>query len=171
MESGRLIVRNEDIQLSQLFDDVLRLVSPRASKKKITVQTSLPARAPRLLADSRLCKQILLNIVGNAVKFTDEGGMITLRVKLPENGALVLEIEDNGIGMSEEDLAIALTPFGQAGTTATRSHEGTGLGLPLVKSLMELHGGTLQLQSEKGKGTLVTLTFPAARVQKPVTEV
>ncbi|WP_162139715.1 ATP-binding protein [Kordiimonas gwangyangensis] len=164
VESGRLIVREEEVSVPTLFDDVVRLTSPRASKKRITVQTSLPPRLPHLRADNRLCKQILLNVVGNAVKFTDEGGKITLGAYRMDDGALMVEVEDNGIGMNPDELEIALTPFGQAGSTATRSHEGTGLGLPLVESLMKLHGGTLALRSVKGAGTVVILKFPAARV-------
>ena len=164
VESGRLIVREEEVSIPTLFGDVIRLTSPRASKKRISVQTSLPPSLPHLRADIRLCKQILLNIVGNAVKFTDEGGKITLGAFRMDDGALIVEVEDNGIGMSPDELEVALTPFGQAGSTATRSHEGTGLGLPLVESLMKLHGGTLSLRSVKAAGTVVSLKFPAARV-------
>jgi signal transduction histidine kinase len=170
VESGRLVVRDEDIALNQLFDDVLRLVSPRASKKRIAIHSAVPSRVPHLVADSRLCKQIMLNIVGNAVKFTNEDGKIMLRAFNLDDGAVMIEVEDDGIGMSPDELEIALTPFGQAGSTATRSHEGTGLGLPLVKSLMELHGGTLTLRSVKGKGTVVALRFPRERVQGNATE-
>ena len=170
VESGRLVVRDEDIALDQLFDDVLRLVSPRASKKRIAIHTAVPPRMPHLLADTRLCKQVMLNIVGNAVKFTNDDGKITLRAFSMDDGSVTVEVEDDGIGMSPDELEIALTPFGQAGTTATRSHEGTGLGLPLVKSLMELHGGTLTLRTVKGKGTVVALRFPSERVQRPAPE-
>ncbi|WP_262690319.1 ATP-binding protein [Kordiimonas aestuarii] len=170
VESGRLIVRDEIIALPSLFEDVSRLIAPRASKQAISLKSNVPPGFPLLKADSRLCKQVMLNIVGNAVKFTEPGGKINLRAFQVDNGGICIEVEDDGIGMNPEELEIALTPFGQAGTTATRSHEGTGLGLPLVKSLMELHGGSLILRSVKKVGTVVLLSFPADRTISDVAE-
>lgn len=163
VESGKLIVRDEIVDLKQLLGDLSKLMAPRITPKNLTLTINVPPRVPHLKADTRLCKQILLNILSNASKFTESGGEITCRVYEMDNEDVVIEVEDNGIGMSPDELEIALLPFGQAGTTATRSHEGTGLGLPLVKSLMELHGGSLEVRSIKRMGTLVILTFPAER--------
>ncbi|WP_417461581.1 ATP-binding protein [Kordiimonas sp.] len=167
IESGKLIVRDEIIDLRQLLGDLAKLMAPRVRPKNITLTVDVPPRTPYLRADTRLCKQILLNVLSNASKFTENDGEIDCRVYALDNGDIIVEVEDTGIGMSEDELEIALLPFGQAGTTATRSHEGTGLGLPLVKSLIELHGGKLEVRSIKRMGTLVILTFPANRSVQP----
>ncbi|NVJ99225.1 MAG: hypothetical protein HWE25_13805 [Alphaproteobacteria bacterium] len=163
IESGRLVLREQPVVIPDLLDDVRTLMMPRCDRKKITMTSQSPKDLPILHGDRRLFKQVLLNVVGNATKFTDDGGRIQLRSILDDDNCLTVEVEDNGIGMTKEEVGIALTPFGQAGTTMTRSHEGTGLGLPLVKSLMELHGGTLKILSEKGVGTTIVLRFPPNR--------
>ena len=163
IESGRLNVRDQTVILPELITDVTRLLSPRLTKKNIALTIETPASLPHLCADTRLCKQVLLNIVGNSTKFTKDNGAIQIRADLTGADEIRIEVEDNGIGMSEAELEIALTPFGQVASAHTRSHEGTGLGLPLVESLMKLHGGHMDVRSVKGEGTLVTLTFPADR--------
>lgn len=169
VESGRLVLKEQPINIADLFDDISTLMAPRASAKNVKISLHCPADLPILHGDRRLCKQILLNVVGNAVKFTDRDGTIKLDAEVNRAGSIVVKVKDNGIGMTAEELEVALTPFGQAGSTMTRSHEGTGLGLPLVKSLMELHGGMLELASEKGVGTTVTMLFPAARTLPHIT--
>jgi signal transduction histidine kinase len=99
----------------------------------------------------------------NAVKFTPEGGSVTLSAMVDDERRLTIKVIDSGIGIAKADIAIALTPFGQIESALSRKHQGTGLGLPLTKALVELHGGTLELQSEVGIGTTVTVTFPSAR--------
>lgn len=169
VESGRLILKEQPINIADLFDDISTLMTPRASAKNVKITLQCPADLPILHGDRRLFKQILLNVVGNAVKFTNRDGTIQLDAEVNQAGSIVVKVRDNGIGMTAEELEVALTPFGQAGSTMTRSHEGTGLGLPLVKSLMELHGGMLELASEKGVGTTVTMLFPAARTLPHIT--
>ncbi len=124
----------------------------------------MPAGLPPLYADQRSIRHILLNLMSNAIKFTPAGGRVTVRAARARDGGLDLAVADNGIGMSPEHLAIALTPFGQVANEYTRRHDGTGLGLPLVKSLSELHGAAVHIESTLGVGTSVRIAFPAERV-------
>jgi len=116
-----------------------------------------------VLADERRLRQILINLLSNAVKFTPEGGRVRLStLRVPEG--LAIEVSDTGIGIAAADIPKALTPFGQVDSKISRKHEGTGLGLPLVKHLAELHGGSLSLTSELNVGTIVTVLLPAKRI-------
>jgi PAS domain S-box-containing protein len=127
-----------------------------------------PTEAPvTLFADRGKLRQILLAILSNATKFTADGGKIAVTLEIESNGDFSICIQDNGIGMSDADVAIALQPFSQIDNALARRFEGTGLGLPVSKALMELHGGRLDIQSGRGVGTLVTLTFPMERVRPP----
>ncbi|HWT97680.1 MAG TPA: MHYT domain-containing protein, partial [Terriglobales bacterium] len=127
-----------------------------------------PAETPAtLFADRGKLRQILLAILSNATKFTADGGKIAITLEIESNGDFSICIQDNGIGMSDADVAIALQPFSQIDNALARRFEGTGLGLPVSKALMELHGGRLDIQSGRGVGTLVTLTFPVERVRPP----
>ncbi len=163
IESGRLALKEQPVELWALMSDVSKLIRPRAEEKSVTLHCDCAHNLPLLHADKRLIKQILLNILSNAVKFTEQGGRIDLTATIDKKRAIRIVARDTGIGMTEEEIAIALTPFGQAGSTMTRSHEGTGLGLPLVQSLVELHGGRLHILSEPGKGTTITVLFPPER--------
>jgi signal transduction histidine kinase len=118
---------------------------------------------PALEADARKLKQVLVNLLTNAVKFTESGGVVTVRVWHREDSGIVVQIADTGIGMAAGDIPKALARFGQVDSRLERRHEGTGLGLPLAKALIELHGGSLDLQSRPGLGTTVTLRLPASR--------
>jgi signal transduction histidine kinase len=111
----------------------------------------------------RTCKQIVLNLVTNAIKFTESGGRVTVSLRREADSAITLAVADTGIGMEPSEVEVALQPFRQIDSGLARRHEGTGLGLPLVKALAELHGGRLEIESEPGKGTTATVRFPAAR--------
>lgn len=163
VESGQLQLNSEFLDLEILLSDTCALVQNRAHGDDIELETDIAEHARYLLADRRLTKQILLNLLSNAVKFTPPGGKISLKSEKGPSGELILRVADDGVGMSAQELSLALTPFGQAGTTLTRSHEGTGLGLPLSNTLMELHDGKLEVTSEKDVGTVVTMVFPANR--------
>jgi signal transduction histidine kinase len=115
-------------------------------------------------ADGRLVKQILLNLLSNAIKFTPAGGILTVSAEVDCEGGLALTVADTGIGIAPDQLERVLQPFTQVENTLTRTHAGTGLGLPLCKSLIELHGGRLTLESTVGRGTCVTITLPKERV-------
>ena len=165
VEAGRLSLEETEIDLAQVTDSSLRLVKQRMSGSGIRMVNEIPEDLPRLLADERLVRQILLNLVTNAVKFTPRGGEVRLRAEVDPGGELTLCVSDTGVGIAAEDMSVVLERFGQANPFTSRSrHEGSGLGLPLVKSMIELHGGRLELESEIGVGTRVTLTFPRDRV-------
>ena len=118
---------------------------------------------PPIVADERALKQILINAVSNAIKFTPAGGRIRLRTRRDARGRLRIAIADTGVGIKREDISKALAPFGQIDNHMTRRHQGTGLGLSIAKALTEQHGGRLRLRSRPGRGTVVTVLLPAER--------
>ncbi len=141
------------------------LVLNQARQKSVTISTDVPDDLPPLMAGELRLKQVMVNLLSNAVKFSREGGAITLTARLAENGDLAIVVADQGIGMKPQDIPIALEPFRQIDNALSRSYEGTGLGLPLAKMLVEKHGGTLTLESTPGVGTTVTVTLPKSRLQ------
>lgn len=171
VESGRVQVVPTNIDLKQMFDDARTVLIPKAQERGVDVGVHVDADVPELIADWRLVKQVLLNLLSNSVKFTERGGRVNLIAHLTKEGSIQIEVIDSGIGMTPEELEIALTPFGQAGTILTRSHEGTGLGLPLVKSLVELHEGELFIRSKKNVGTTIQILMPPARTGGTETEI
>ena len=142
-------------------------MSERARNAGLALVTEIAEDLPPLRADARKLKQILLNLLSNAVKFTPEGGTVTTRVWCRRDDGYVFQIADTGIGIAPDDIARVLAPFGQVDGTLARRFEGTGLGLSLTKSLVELHGGSFDLQSEPGAGTTVTVRLPAERITQP----
>ncbi len=164
VESGSDELLEESIEVAEATRSVLMMVKRRAEKGGVELETEVPDDLPPLRADSRKLKQILVNLLSNGVKFTDTGGRVTLRAWCRPDSGHVFQIVDTGIGISLQDIPKALSPFQQIDSELNRKYEGTGLGLPLTKALVELHGGTLDLQSQVGIGTTVTVRFPAERV-------
>ena len=160
IEAGKMELHPEPIEAEKLVEETLRLLRPRAEKGRVVLASHIESLVRTFRADRRRLKQILVNLLTNAVKFTPEGGQVSLAVGYDRLGALSFSVTDTGIGMSEDDIAKALTPFGQVGSVLTRSHEGTGLGLPLTKGLVEAHGGSLEIRSRPGAGTTVTVRLP-----------
>jgi len=136
----------------------------RAENAGVQVRQSVHEGLPPLVADSLKLKQILLNVLSNAIKFTESGGNVTVSAGMAEDGGVDIQIADTGIGMSEDEVALAFQPFAQVESTLNRKYEGTGLGLPITKTLIELHGGGLSLKSAPGVGTTVTIHLPASRI-------
>jgi PAS domain S-box-containing protein len=167
VEAGKLDLQEGRIELAPAVEACLRLISERAAKAGVRLSTCLGESVTALLGDERMVKQILVNLLSNAVKFTPEGGRIEVKCCLDAENRTVLAVSDNGIGIAPENLATALEPFGQVDGTLSRRHPGTGLGLPLVRSLAELHGADFELKSEVGKGTTATVRFPAHRTLSP----
>jgi two-component system cell cycle sensor histidine kinase PleC len=163
IEAGKLELREEMVDVVATVRRCIRLLRPRADRGEISLEARLREPLPQLHADHRKVKQILINLLSNAVKFTPPGGTVAVEGRCDDSGALMLAVVDTGIGMSEADIPIALQPFGQLDSALDRKYEGTGLGLPLTKSLVELHGGTLAIDSVVGKGTRVTVRFPRDR--------
>jgi PAS domain S-box-containing protein len=167
IEAGRLELHEERIDLDIVIDDVCRLVHERAETAKITLCKLNHEPVPGLFADPRKIKQILLNLLSNAIKFTPPGGTVTISRSIRPDGGLTLTVEDTGIGIALENIPIATSRFGQVDSSMTRRYSGTGLGLPLTIGLIELHQGTLSIQSEVGRGTTVTVSFPPHRSIAP----
>jgi signal transduction histidine kinase len=165
IESGKTELHEDDIEIAPLLRSALNMVHERAISGGVTLETDIPDGLPALHADERKLKQILVNLLSNAVKFTRPGGVVTLRTWCTANSGYLFQVQDTGIGMAQAEISKALAPFGQVDSALNRQYEGTGLGLPLSKALTELHGGTLDLQSEPGVGTTVTLRLPAARLR------
>jgi signal transduction histidine kinase len=164
VEAGKVILAEEEVLVAEEAAAALRLVGPRAEEQAVFLRSELPKDLPMLRGDARLVKQMLLNLLTNAVKFTPAGGLIVVAAELTPEGDLAVRISDTGIGIPPADLTRVLQPFGQVEGACARRHGGIGLGLPLVKSFVELHGGRLTLVSELGKGTTVRLVFPKERV-------
>ena len=158
-EANKLEVDEVDIDLNKTIKSCIRLVLPRAEEAKVSLADNVPKDHIILKADSKRMKQILLNLLSNAVKFTPEGGTVTLSARIESDGSLVVEVNDTGIGIAQKDISKAMATFGQVDSKLSRRFEGTGLGLPLTKKLVELMGGTFDIQSEVGLGTTVTLRF------------
>ncbi len=169
VEANQLKLDDDIIDVPGLIDSTVKLVRESAAKNGVDLHLDLADDLPRLLADERSVKQILLNLLSNAVKFTPSGGSVTTKVWSDASTGYVIEVIDTGIGMTPEHIAKALTLFGQVDGSLQRQFEGTGLGLPLTKSLVELHGGTLDVQSQVGVGTLVTVCFPRKRIVANIT--
>ena len=163
-EAGRLDLREEPLDLREVLTDCLRLTAPGAKEAGIAVSLDLPPTAPAVVADARRMKQIALNLLSNALKFTAAGGAVRVSLALEDDG-LAMAVSDTGIGMTPEQIPVALEPFGQVDSSLSRRHEGTGLGLPLCRRFAEAHGGSLTIESELGKGTTVTVRLPAERLQ------
>jgi two-component system, cell cycle sensor histidine kinase PleC len=165
IEAGRVELNEGRVRLSECIAASARLVRHRAAEARVSLAIHLDEDLPDLIADERAVRQILLNLIGNAIKFTPADGSVRVSARL-EAGCVELSVVDTGIGIAAEHLATVLTPFGQVANELTRDHAGTGLGLPLVKSLAELHGGSFGLSSEVGRGT-ATVRFPAWRAAMP----
>jgi signal transduction histidine kinase len=158
LESGRAEVFRENIGLGHVIDEVLLLVRERTQGEGPPVKVEVPADFPTLFTDRRHLRQVLVNLLANAVAFTAKDGRVALAARHTAGG-LEIAIEDSGVGMTPEQMKKAVTRFAQAEDTLTRRHQGIGLGLPLAKSLTELLGGSLHIESEHGKGTTVRLAF------------
>ena len=164
IESGTEELHEDKIEIPEITRSALKLVGHHARQGEIKLELELSDQLPALRADERKLKQILVNLLSNAVKFTDAGGQVTLRAWCRMDSGYVFQIVDTGIGIAPEDIPKALSRFGQVDGDLNRQYEGTGLGLPLTKALVELHGGVLDLQSEVNVGTTVTVRFPAERI-------
>jgi two-component system, cell cycle sensor histidine kinase PleC len=165
IEAGRASVQDEEeFNIAAVLEATMRMMRPLADREGVLLETSIESRGLRLIAVERMVCQILLNLLSNAVKFTPPSGRVVLSALRTAEGALLVAVSDTGLGMAPHEIKIALTPFGQIQNAHSRKHAGTGLGLPLAKAMMEMHGGTLRVASAPGQGTTVSLLFPPERV-------
>jgi signal transduction histidine kinase len=162
-EAGKLELRFEPADLKELIQECTQLMRERAARQDLHLSLSIAALPP-LLIDRLRIKQVLLNLLSNAIKFTPEGGAVSVEANRDAMGRVIVCVRDTGIGIAEEAIPLAFEPFRQIDSTLSRKYEGTGLGLSLVKTLIELHQGEVRIESEVGKGTSVCVTLPAARV-------
>lgn len=163
VEAGKLELDEEEFCLGALVEECLPIVDYNAKAKGHTVETKITQDLP-IWADRRIVKQMVLNLLSNAIKFTPEGGAITAGTLVLPDDSYAIIVNDTGEGMTEDEIITALEPFGQVESVMTRTHEGTGLGLSLVRTFIQLHGGEIFIESQKGKGTSVCLKFPKERV-------
>jgi signal transduction histidine kinase len=164
IDASRMILSEENVDVARVIDEAVRLVRERAQKASVALTVEPVAAGTLLRADELRTRQILLNLITNAVKFTPGQGRVTVRATHRRDGSFAIEVADSGIGMRPEDITVALTPFAQVENFMTRRQEGTGLGLPIAKALVELHGGQLLISSRLSHGTTATVVFPSSRV-------
>jgi two-component system cell cycle sensor histidine kinase PleC len=169
IEAGKLNLRFEMVDLDDVAEDAVRLMRNRSETSGLTVSLELPPNLPEVQADYRALKQVLLNLLSNALKFTPRGGRVTIRAELikdmrdSDNDKVRLSVTDTGIGIAKEDLARLARPFEQIESQHSKTTQGTGLGLALTKSLVEMHLGQFELTSEPGAGTTAAFTIPVRR--------
>ncbi|HEX6958441.1 MAG TPA: ATP-binding protein [Ferrovibrio sp.] len=161
MQSGRYALRIESIDAGVVIDSAVRQARSRLEAKPVRLDLSLADELDDVLVDAKTLKQVVVNLLSNAIKFSVEGGTVSLQAERLADGGLRLRVSDTGIGMDREQLASVFDPFWQAEGALVRRQDGVGLGLSLVRQLVELHGGTVAIESERGRGTTVTVTLPA----------
>jgi signal transduction histidine kinase len=166
IEAGKMTLESaEEFPLRHSLEGSLAMVAELGEKYGVRVVGELPPEHVRVVAVDRMIRQIVINLVGNAIKFTPAGGSVTVSGAHAADGGYAVTVRDSGIGMTQDEIARALMPFGQIENKLTATHNGTGLGLPLAKAMLELHDGTLEISSTPGHGTHIVLNFPASRIR------
>jgi two-component system cell cycle sensor histidine kinase PleC len=160
VEAGRLDLQPSSFDLAELLDECARMMRPMADGRGLALRVTGSAAGLTLTADRRRTKQMIVNLLSNAIKFTHTGGLVEVAARRMADGVIAITVADTGIGMSDDQIAVALEPFGRVESAAIKDPTGTGLGLPIVKNLIEAHGGQLQIRSQLKRGTLVRLVFP-----------
>ena len=171
VEAGRYDLREESVSLGNIVEDCQHLLALRAKKREVAVYVAIEPALPRIWADERAVRQIALNILTNAIKFTPQGGHVHVKVGWTQSGGQYLCIRDTGPGIPEEEIPIIMSSFGRGSLAQKNAEEGTGLGLPIVKGLVELHGGTFSLKSKVREGTEVIVVFPPQRVMDALPQI
>ncbi len=164
VEAGRYELKEESVSLANVVEDCRHLLAMRAKKRDVTVTESIEPKLPRVWADERAMRQITLNLLTNAIKFTPQGGSVRIKVGWTASGGQYLSIKDTGPGIPPEEIPIVLSSFGRGSMAQKNADEGSGLGLPIVKGLVELHGGNFTLKSQVREGTEVIVILPPERV-------
>ena len=166
IEAGGIVLQEESIDLAEMADSVRETLIPLAMEIELRIDVDVPGDLPALWADARLLKQILINLLANAVKFSGPGDNVVVTAEQVDGGAIRVTVTDHGIGIAESDIPAVLQPFGQIENAMNRSHEGVGLGLSLARMFAKAHDAELTIDSEPGVGTSVAVTFPQERVRK-----
>ncbi len=168
IEAGEETLFEEKVDIGEIVDECRSMMSHHAEKKHLSFSTSVQNDIAPLWADRLKVKQVVLNLLSNAIKFTPDNGSVQVKALMTKQQSIQILVQDTGVGIPPEDIERVLEPFGQSGETYTRSYDGTGLGLALVRSLVDLHGGTVTLESEMGMGTTATVTFSSERTMSPI---
>jgi signal transduction histidine kinase len=163
-DAERLLLAEEQVDIDEVVELGSKIVEDMARRAQIEFISEIAKPLPPMMADPAKLTQILVNLLSNAVKFTPPGGKVRLKVERRAHQGITFRVEDTGIGMSADQIPIAMAPFGQISNSMTRQHDGVGLGLPLTKRLVELHGGTIEIDSEPGKGTIASVYLPEERL-------
>lgn len=170
IEAGKVELDEQEIDMPGLIDSVIRIMANRAFNSGLNIRETVAKDLPPLYADPRLVRQILINLITNAIKYSHKSGNIDVTSEIDERGRFLLTVRDYGVGIPKDRIKEAMQPFGQIhDPTRSNTQQGTGLGLPLTKAMAELHGGGLLLESDSGQGTKVTIIFPENRVVAPKT--
>jgi two-component system cell cycle sensor histidine kinase PleC len=164
LQSGRYTLDDREISVEHLIDDAIAQLSAQAQDADVSVNFEPGPGVPPVRGDELKLSQMLVNIISNAIKFSKPEGRVTIMAQRSQNSGVLIHVCDTGVGMSADEIEVALRPFGQVDGSRSRWRDGTGLGLPIARTLTELHGGDLQVISEPGKGTEVTIFLPAAHL-------
>jgi signal transduction histidine kinase len=162
-DADKLSLVEQTVDLAEVVGLGSEIVQDIARQARIDFTSEIGGPLPKVIGDPAKLTQILVNLLTNAIKYTEPGGRVRLKVEQAPDQGVTFSVEDNGIGMSTDEIAIALEPFGQIDAGLTRKHDGVGLGLPLTKRLVELHGGVMEIKSMRGEGTVVTVRLPEER--------
>jgi two-component system cell cycle sensor histidine kinase PleC len=160
LQSGKYAIDSREINIEDVLTDTIETFRSQSEAAQIDFHTVIPADLPLIRGDSAKLKQIFSNIFSNAIKFTPPDGTVAIKALRTADQGVIVVIRDSGVGMSPEEIEVAMTPFGQVDGGRSRWREGAGLGLPIAKALVELHGGTLYMASQQNEGTEVVITFP-----------
>ena len=163
LEFGRVDLQIEPLSLEAVAEDSVASVTSIAESKAISLTVDIAADLPAIEADAQRLRQVFINLLSNAVKFTPGGGAVAIAARTAATGEVAVAVSDTGIGMSAEEIPLALEKFRQVDNSLARPYEGIGLGLPLVQEIVALHGGRLAIDSEPGNGTIVTVFLPVRR--------
>ncbi|MDK2825485.1 MAG: hypothetical protein PWQ44_661, partial [Methanolobus sp.] len=165
IEAGEMVLNYGEVSDKNLIDEIITILKPIASKNQLTLER-INIEDITIQADQSKLKQIMINLVGNSLKFTPAGGYVHLSTYM-KNNKLYIQVEDTGIGISKENQKILFEPFKQLDSTLSRQYDGTGLGLSLVRKLVEMHHGNVVVKSEEGRGSIFTIILPTVHTDNP----
>jgi two-component system cell cycle sensor histidine kinase PleC len=169
IQSGKYTLDAREVNVGEILAASTKAFGMMASEAHVDLKIDVALDLPSIRGDATKLKQIFMNILSNALKFTPASGIVDVIAHRSASGGVIVAIRDSGLGMTEQEIDVALTPFGQVDAGRSRWREGTGLGLPIAKALIDLHGGLLEIRSKKGSGTDVVMAFPAGDSVSPVT--
>ncbi len=164
IQSGRYTLDHREISLDDTLEACMAAFKPVADEAQVAFVSQIDPAVTFVRGDAGKLRQIFTNLISNAIKFTHPGGTVTVEANRSSDGGNTVHIQDTGVGMSEDEITLCMSPFGQVDSTLTRWREGAGLGLPIAKALVELHGGRLEIRSTKGVGTVLTVVLPSRHV-------